>query len=58
MAKALIIAAATHTVQKRKAPLIFSTWVRTNQGIAISSASRKPNQTHAHPVLVTLHLHH
>jgi len=45
--KAVMIAAATQTVQNKKAPLIFSTWVRTNQGIAISSASRKANQVQA-----------
>jgi hypothetical protein len=53
MIKALMIAATTQIVQKRKAPLTFSTWVRTNQGIAISSASRKPNQVQAQTDLVT-----
>jgi hypothetical protein len=54
MIKALIIAAAAQIVQKRKAPLSLSTRVRTNQGIAISSASRKPNQVQPQADLVIL----
>jgi hypothetical protein len=52
MKKALAIAAKTHIVQNKKAALIFSTLVSTYQGIAISSASKKANQTQAQAVLV------
>jgi hypothetical protein len=61
MIKALMIAAAAHTVQNKKAPLIpngsprhLSIRGRTNQGIAISSASRKANHVQAQADLVTL----
>jgi hypothetical protein len=53
MKKALIIATTTQIVQKRKAPLNLSTWVRTNQGIAIFSAIRKANQAQAQANLLT-----
>jgi hypothetical protein len=54
MTKALMIATTAQITQKRKAPLIFGTLVRTYQGMAISSARRKANQAQAQADLVIL----